>query len=66
MKWKNALTDYKHYLKLERGLSENSIDSYTLDVIKLVRFLDDNNISTKGSIQNCIFLLIIKCFSELP
>jgi len=46
MKWKNALTDYKHYLKLERGLSENSIDSYTLDVIKLIRFLDDNNINT--------------------
>ena len=46
MKWKNALTDYKHYLKLERGLSENSIESYSLDVIKLIRFLDDNNIIT--------------------
>jgi len=46
MKWKNALTDYKHYLKLERGLSENSIESYSLDVVKLIRFLDDNNINT--------------------
>jgi len=46
MKWKNALTDYKHYLKLERGLSENSIDSYTLDVVKLIRFLNDNNTNT--------------------
>jgi len=46
MKWKNALTDYKHYLKLERGLSDNSIESYSLDVIKLIRFLDDNNINT--------------------
>jgi len=46
MKWKNALTDYKHYLKLERGLSENSIESYTLDVVKLIRFLEDNNINT--------------------
>ena len=46
MKWENALTDYKHYLKLERGLSENSIDSYTLDVVKLIRFLDDNDINT--------------------
>jgi integrase/recombinase XerD len=43
MKWKNALTDYKHYLKLERGLSENSIKSYELDVIKLIRFLDEHN-----------------------
>lgn len=43
MKWKSALIDYKHYLKLERGLSENSITNYELDVIKLIRFLDDNN-----------------------
>jgi len=46
MKWNSALTDYRHYLKLERGLSENSIESYSLDVIKLIRFLDDNNINT--------------------
>jgi len=46
MKWSSALTDYKHYLKLERGLSENSIESYSLDVVKLIRFLDDNNINT--------------------
>ena len=43
MKWKNALTDYKHYLKLERGLSKNSIKSYELDVVKLIRFLDEHN-----------------------
>ncbi|NQY29185.1 MAG: tyrosine recombinase XerD [Flavobacteriaceae bacterium] len=46
MKWNSALTDYKHYLKLERGLSDNSIESYSLDVVKLIRFLDDNNINT--------------------
>lgn len=45
MKWKNALADYKHYLKLERGLSENSIKSYELDVLKLIRFLDAHNCS---------------------
>ena len=43
MKWKNALADYKHYLKLERGLSKNSIKSYELDVVKLIRFLDEHN-----------------------
>ena len=44
MKWNNALKDYKHYLNFERGLSKNSIESYSLDVIKLIRFLNDNNI----------------------
>jgi integrase/recombinase XerD len=46
MKWNSALADYKHYLKLERSLSDNSIESYSLDVVKLIRFLDDNNINT--------------------
>jgi len=45
MKWTHALTDYSHYLKIERGLSLNSIDSYTRDVKKLMRFLADNDIS---------------------
>ena len=44
MKWQNALKDYQHYLKLERGLSENSITSYSLDVIKLIDYLDVNEI----------------------
>ena len=45
MKWKQALQDYKHYLKIERGLSENSIKNYIWDVEKLIAFLIENNIS---------------------
>jgi integrase/recombinase XerD len=44
MKWENALQDYRHYLKLERGLSANSIENYSLDLIKLVRYLEVNEI----------------------
>ena len=44
MKWQNALQDYRHYLKLERGLSANSIENYSLDVIKLINYLDVNEI----------------------
>jgi len=43
MNWKHTLLDYKHYLKLERGLSRNSIENYTLDVEKLMLFLEDND-----------------------
>ncbi|MDP2088138.1 MAG: site-specific tyrosine recombinase XerD [Flavobacteriaceae bacterium] len=42
MKWQNALKDYQYYLKIEKGLSKNSIESYTRDVQKLMRFLADN------------------------
>ena len=44
MKWQQALLDYKMYLKIERGLSQNSIDNYALDVNKLIGFLEDNSI----------------------
>lgn len=38
MTWENALTDYIHYLKLERGLASNSIVNYRRDVSKLAAF----------------------------
>ena len=45
MKWNTALTDYQFYLKIEKGLSSNTIESYTQDLKKLVSFLDANSIS---------------------
>jgi len=42
MDWKLAQKDYQHYLKIERGLADNSIDNYLLDVEKLVLFLKNN------------------------
>ncbi|KAA5823648.1 site-specific tyrosine recombinase XerD [Algibacter amylolyticus] len=45
MKWKHALNDYQLYLKIERGLSQNSIDNYALDVTKLINFVEANNIN---------------------
>jgi integrase/recombinase XerD len=44
MNWEQAKKDYIHYLKLERGLSDNSIQNYVLDIKKLVRFLKEHNI----------------------
>lgn len=44
MKWQNAIKDYNHYLKIERGLSQNSIDNYTRDVQKLMFYLDQHDI----------------------
>ncbi len=39
MKWAAALQDYCNYLRIERGLSDNSITNYRLDVVKLINFL---------------------------
>jgi len=44
MNWKQAIKDYQDYLRIERGLSQNSIYNYTLDIKKLVKWLDENKI----------------------
>jgi integrase/recombinase XerD len=44
MKWQHAIKDYQLYLKIERGLSQNTIDSYTRDINKLVYFLENHEI----------------------
>lgn len=45
MNWKDAIKDYKNYLRIERGLSDNSIKNYSFDIQKLVLFLQINNIN---------------------
>ncbi len=50
MKWKQAQQDYQHYLKIERGLAQNSINNYTLDVEKLILFLQQNDLNN-GPVQ---------------
>ena len=44
MKWHQALTDYKLYLQIERGLSKNSIENYSYDIKKLINYLENNAI----------------------
>lgn len=44
MKWQQALKDYQNYLRIERGLSENSIINYSLDVKKLMCWMESNSI----------------------
>lgn len=41
--WQSRIKGYSTYLKLERALSANSIESYILDVQKFERFLSSNN-----------------------
>ncbi|GAB5527182.1 MAG: site-specific tyrosine recombinase XerD [Roseivirga sp.] len=43
MAWDIYIQEYENYLKLERSLSENSIEAYVHDVIKLRQFLEIAN-----------------------
>ncbi|MBW1298385.1 site-specific tyrosine recombinase XerD [Aquimarina litoralis] len=46
MKWSHAIKDYEHYLRIERGLSDNSIINYSLDIQRLLKFLESQDIQT--------------------
>ena len=45
MKWQHAIKDYQQFLKIERGLSKNTIESYSRDLNKLILFLEVNEIN---------------------
>ena len=61
MTWTQALKDYNAYLKIERGLSKNSIENYSRDVSKLVFYLEQSHIDsspisiTSTTIQEFIY-----------
>lgn len=40
MDWRSAIKGFQAYLKLERSLSENSIEAYTRDIEKLYQFTE--------------------------
>jgi integrase/recombinase XerD len=45
LNWKAEINGFKSYLKLERSLSENSIEAYLHDIEKLTTYLTQSNIS---------------------
>lgn len=59
--WKSYLKEYQNYLRLERGLSDNTIANYSFDIEKLVTFLAKNTIQespitiSEGTIQQFIY-----------
>ncbi len=49
--WEDLLKDYLIYLKIERGLSDNSIKSYSYDIQKLIIHI--NKYNRKLSLKKC-------------
>jgi integrase/recombinase XerD len=45
MNWESYIKSYQSYLKIERGLSKNTIDNYSFDIERLCLFLNQNSIS---------------------
>ncbi|MGK4567374.1 site-specific tyrosine recombinase XerD [Flavobacterium sp. 3HN19-14] len=43
-KWRSFIKNFQSYLKIERGLSKNTIANYSFDIERLCLFLNENNI----------------------
>ena len=61
MDWKSYIKSYQSYLKIERGLSKNTIENYSFDIERLCVFLESNAIEispvkiTEETIQQFIY-----------
>ncbi|QYJ68224.1 site-specific tyrosine recombinase/integron integrase [Flavobacterium litorale] len=59
--WTKYINDYQSYLKIERGLSDNSVTNYLFDVKRLVAYIEENEIDvspkkiTEETIQQFIY-----------
>ena len=61
MNWNPYIKSYQSYLRIERGLSKNTIDNYSFDIERLCLFLEENAIAvspikiTEETIQQFIY-----------
>lgn len=61
MNWNSYIKSYQSYLKLERGLSKNTIENYSFDIERLCSFLEQNAIDvspikiTEETVQQFIY-----------
>lgn len=61
MNWEQAAKSYTDYLRIERGLSKNAIDSYSLDVKKLKKYLVSHHLNVspvkidKDTVLQCVY-----------
>ena len=61
MAWDSYIKQYQSYLRIERGLSANSIENYTFDILRLCRYLDEHEISvspvniTQEQVQHFVY-----------
>jgi len=46
MSWQSYIKEYQNYLRIERGMSKNTLENYTFDIEKLVSYLFENKIDT--------------------
>ena len=42
--WRESVKSFESFLRIEKSLSENSVEAYTNDVLKLEKFFEETEI----------------------
>lgn len=60
----DTVDEYLHYLKVERGLSKNTIQSYRRDLSQYLDFLKNSEISAWDRVDRYVVLNFLQCLKE--
>lgn len=60
----DTMDEYLHFLKVERGLSKNTIQSYRRDLSQYLDFLKNSQISAWDQVDRYVVLNFLQCLKE--
>jgi len=49
MRWNDEKKDFRHFLRLEKSLSENSVEAYSADINKFIQYLEHKDLDIQPS-----------------
>ncbi len=65
LSWSPYIRGYRSYLKLERSLSKNTVESYTADVTKLAKFLVEESDTLPNKVKHDDLTQFIRMLNDI-
>ncbi len=59
------LKQFTHHIALERGLAENTVSSYTIDLTRFIEFLEQKSISSFANVQTAHILEFLTMLADM-
>ncbi len=59
------LKQFTHHIALERGLAENTVSSYTIDLTRFIEFLEQKSISSFANVQTAQILEFLTMLADM-
>lgn len=59
------LKQFTHHIALERGLAENTVSSYTIDLTRFIEFLEQKSVSSFANVQTAHILEFLTMLADM-